>query len=228
NPGKGQTTTTRPGPRPGEPMMQPITTAALDRILAFLAPFFLTGADGNPQAARFAAAETLQAYAARNEQELRLAAQIIAFSLRALDALARAAEPGLDLKAILRLNSSAVTLHRAAMRCQKEFDRLHAQPLPPDQLLPQEEIPAPEPPELLAFADAVRAGSAATPAEEAPAGISEAAEAAALPSVVPPLSRQQRRLAERLARREIRRHLPDHARQVERTLQSLRELEAAL
>ena len=205
-------------------MMQPITTAALDRILAFLAPFFLTGADGNPQAARFAAAETLQAYAARNEQELRLAAQIIAFSLRALDALARAAEPGLDLKAILRLNSSAATLHRAAMRCQKEFDRLHAQPLPPDQLLPQEETLIVEPPELLALAASI--AQSVPPAGPAAAATTPAA-APTTPATLR-LSRQQRRLAERLAERERRRQLPDHARQGERTLQNLRELEAAL
>jgi hypothetical protein len=207
-----------------QPTCQPITASVLDRILIFLAPLFLGGAEGDLQAARLAAAETLRAYAARNEQELHLAAQVIAFSLRSLDALARAAAPDLDIKTLLRLNSSAATLHRAAMRAQKELDRLRAQPLM------QEEIPAAELPELLTLAVSVQDAPAGTPkAEPAPSDNA--------PPRVPALSRQQRRLAERLAERERRRQPdrvrpdqagPDQARQIERTLLSPRELEAAL
>jgi hypothetical protein len=101
------------------------------------------------------------------------------------------------------------------MRCQKELDRLRAQPLTQEQPLSQEQPAAAEPPELLAVADAAR----------------QALAPAAAPSV-PKLSRQQRRLAERLAERERRRQPhsahPNQARQVERTLLSLNRLEAAL
>jgi hypothetical protein len=229
--------------------MQPITAAALDHILAFLAPLFLNGADGDAQAARVAAAATLHAYAARDEQELRLAAQVIAFSLRALDALARAAEPDLDIKAILRLNGSAASLHRAAMRCQKEFDRLRAQPLVqieeernalerestlgindrrafavPGQVetaLMQhpEAALAASSPELLACT-AAAPHLAAAPSGPEPVPPAAAPEApSAARPLAPPLSRQQRRLAERLAERERRRQ-QDRSRQVERTLLS--------
>ncbi|HYZ23258.1 MAG TPA: hypothetical protein VE690_13985 [Rhodopila sp.] len=212
-----------------QPIPAPISIPALDRILAFLAPLFLDGPQGNPQAARVAAAEALQAYAARSEEELRLAAQIICFSLRALDALARAADPDLDVKTILRLNSSATSLNQAAIRCRKELDRLRAQPFAqkPSQDSPAE--PGAEPPELLAIANAIvhTLDAAASPACASPLRPPRNPAPDAASSPVPKLSRQQRRLAERLAERERRRQ-PDHARQVERTLLSPRELEAAL
>jgi hypothetical protein len=211
-----------------QPTSQPITAFVLDRILAFLAPLFLDAAEGNLQAARCAAAETLQAYAARSEQELSLAAQVIAFSLRSLDALARAAAADLDIRTILRLNASAATLHRAAMRAQKELDRLRAQPVP-SQPQPQSRTAA-EPPALLAFADAIRRSEApsadtapASPALTGPAPTDPAAADPAAPGTprpaaapAPMLSRQQRRLAKRLAERE-RRH-PDLVHQIERSL----------
>jgi hypothetical protein len=98
--------------------------AVLETILIRLAALFLTGAGGDTTAARQAAAQTLGSYRPETEDELRLAANVIAFGLHALEALGQAAEPDLSLTRILRLRGSAVSLSRESAKAQRSLDQL--------------------------------------------------------------------------------------------------------
>jgi hypothetical protein len=180
--------------------MHPITTIALDKVLTFLAPLFLQQTNGNLQAARHAASQTLTAHAARSDQEVRLVALIIAFSFRALDALSRAADPELDVKAVLRLNGSANALNRAAQQCQRTLDRMRRIDVnkaeTPDTAPELADIPLTnEVAGLFKFMQsALRKPDASTETcpDTAPLGLQ-------------PMSRQQRRAAERQAEKALRR-----------------------
>jgi hypothetical protein len=101
-----------------------INQATLDTILCRLALLFLTGAAGDPATARQAAAEMLAAYNAQTSEELSLAAEIISFSLHALEALSQAADPAMSLNRTLRLRGSAVSLSRESHKCQRKLDQL--------------------------------------------------------------------------------------------------------
>ena len=98
--------------------------AILETILIRLAPLFLTGAGGDVTAARQAAAQMLGSYRPETEDELRLAANVIAFGFHALEALDQAAAPDLPLTRILRLRGSAVSLSREAAKAQRSLDQL--------------------------------------------------------------------------------------------------------
>jgi hypothetical protein len=101
-------------------------------------------------AARAVAAALLADYNAQTNQELALAADIISFRRRALDALTRAADPELPLKTILRLNSSGIGLSREANKAQRQLDRLRrdraaeAKDTPNQQQVATAAQPAPE------------------------------------------------------------------------------------
>src|SRR5664279_1779308 len=90
----------------------------------------------NAAAARRAAKSMLDSYAARTNRELRLAALAIAFSFGALDALSRAANPGLPVNQVLRLRGNANALNRAAEqnenRLEKQLQRQAAAPPEPE------------------------------------------------------------------------------------------------
>jgi hypothetical protein len=106
--------------------MSPATLipAILDTILGRLALLFLTGANGDLPTARHAASQMLAAYNAETENELRLAAEIISFSLHALEALGQAATPDMPLTKILRLRGGAVSLSRESHKSQRKLDQL--------------------------------------------------------------------------------------------------------
>jgi len=124
-----------------------ISPALLDTILGPLAQLFLIGAAGDLTVARHAASQMLAAYNAETPEELRLASEVITFSLHSLDALSKAAEPGLPLNKILRHRGSAVSLSRESHKAQRKLDQLqrarrtgtHPQPA-------EAELPAPNPP----------------------------------------------------------------------------------
>jgi hypothetical protein len=101
-----------------------LPAAILETILTGLAALFLTGAQGDGTAARHAAAQMLAAYHPENEDELRLAANIVSFSFQALDALARAAAPDTSGSSILRLRSNAIGLSREAGRAERRLGQL--------------------------------------------------------------------------------------------------------
>lgn len=98
--------------------------AVLETILIRLAPLFLTGAGGDVIAARQAAVQTLGSYRPETEDELRLAANIIAFGLHALEALGQAAAPDLPVTRVLRLRGNAVSLSRESTKAQRSLDQL--------------------------------------------------------------------------------------------------------
>ncbi len=168
-------------------MSQPaaVTSAFLDKILTLLAPLFLTAAGGKLEVARDAVRSTLTCYNARTDEELRLAALIVAFSFGALDALSQAASPDLSLNQILRLRGNAVALSRASNKNEAALDQLHEQDPAAEAEPAEPELPASiETPALVAFAR-----TAAAPR-------TQAAEA--------PMTRQQRRAAERAAEKAKR------------------------
>jgi hypothetical protein len=104
------------------------TAAVLERILALLAPLFLSAAGGNAEAARNAASALLASYEPRTNRELRFAALAIAFSLGALDALSRSADPELTLNQVLRLRGNANALNRAAQQNETLLEKRSALP----------------------------------------------------------------------------------------------------
>jgi hypothetical protein len=96
----------------------------LDTILGRLALLFLSGAVGDLIAARHAATQMLASYHPETQDELRLAANIISFSLHALEALAQAATPEMPLNKVLRLRGSAVSLSRESHKAERRLDQL--------------------------------------------------------------------------------------------------------
>ncbi len=101
-----------------------IAPAFLEQIVAHLVHLFIRGAGGDEAAARHAVLSTLAAYDPTDEQELRLAAEIISFGFAALEALAKAMNPDLSLSAILRLRGNANAAHRSGHQCQRSLDKL--------------------------------------------------------------------------------------------------------
>jgi alkylhydroperoxidase/carboxymuconolactone decarboxylase family protein YurZ len=98
--------------------------ALLETILAPLIALFLPGAAGDAVAARQAASQMLAAYHPENDDELRLAAKIVCFSIQALQALGQAATPDMPLTRILRLRSGAVSLSGASEKAQRRLETL--------------------------------------------------------------------------------------------------------
>lgn len=181
-----------------------VTGAALDRILAFLAPMFMN-ADMQPAAARVAAADVLATYQARNNRELRLAALAIAFGHGALAALQRAAAGDLPPNQVIRLLGSANTLSQAALQNEDRLDKLQGEtraddaPTEAEKLLPT----ITETPELVAFARQVSRSLV---------------EAGIDPKAATPVSRQERRLLERQAEK-VRRRQQEQERLAQRAAQ---------
>jgi hypothetical protein len=131
-----------------------ISQAILDTVLGRLALLFLTGAAGDLATAREAARQMLAAYNPETPAELSLAAEIIGFSLHALEALGQAAASDLSLNRILRLRGSAVSLSREAHKSQRKLDQLQRARATQQ---PAEAQPAPQPePTPLSPTDAER------------------------------------------------------------------------
>jgi hypothetical protein len=163
--------------------------------------------DMPPAAARVAAAETLATYQVRNNRELRLAALAIAFGFGALHALERAAAGDLPPNQMIRLNTNASTLSKAALQNEDKLDKLQqgtqpeAAPAEADNRLPT----TTETQELVAFARQITQSLA-------DAGID--------PKAAAPASRQARRLLERQAEK-ARRRLQEQERLAQRAAQRL-------
>jgi hypothetical protein len=96
----------------------------LETFLTRLAALFLSVAGGDLTAARQAAAEMLSAYHPETAEELRLATQLVSFSLHALDALGQAAAPDLPVNGILRLRGNAVSLNRESDKAQRRLEHI--------------------------------------------------------------------------------------------------------
>ena len=122
-----------------------IPAATLETILNRLASLLLDGAKGDIQAARDAASQSLAGYHPQTEDELRVAANIICFSLHALEALAQASEPGMPITRILRLRGSAVSLNRESAKAERRLEQLRKARHQPVQAEAQPEPAQPEP-----------------------------------------------------------------------------------
>jgi len=133
--------------------------AVLETILTRLAALFLTGANGDTTAARHAAAQMLAAYHPETFAELTLAANIIAFSFQALEALSQSAGPDISLTRILRLRGSAVSLSRESAKAERrlsELQKARQQPAPAQEaeIQPVPAQPEPQPEKALTTAQA--------------------------------------------------------------------------
>ncbi len=127
-----------------------LSAAILDTILSRLALLFLSATAGDLAAARHAAAQMLAAYHPGDENELRLAAEIVSFSLHALQALAQACEPDMPMNRILRLRGSAVSLSREAHKSERRLGQLQKSrrdsvPSAIEAVAPTPDPPAPQP-----------------------------------------------------------------------------------
>jgi hypothetical protein len=83
-------------------------------IIACLTPMFLGVSGGDVSMARMAAEGTVAAYAARNQADMIIVAQIIAFGLAALGSLSLSMADDLSIAMALRLRGNAIGLNRAA------------------------------------------------------------------------------------------------------------------
>ena len=154
-----------------------MTGTALDHVLAFLIPFFLKGAAGDQALARQAAIHLLESHGAGTDQELLLAAEIIAFSFTTLDNLGKSmAYPDMPISTCLRLRSNANALSRRAERSRQSLQ--HGRKQTPQFVQPTAE-PAAPPTAMQKVRDAI--------VEAAPS------LAETLTTVGQTLSRQQRR-----------------------------------
>jgi hypothetical protein len=115
--------------------------ALVRTILHQIAVLLLRGAGGDMEAARQAAAVTVGVHMPQTEQELRLAARIVGFSLQAGEALAQAANPELPLTRVIRLRTGAVSLTREAEKAERRLEKLREARL---QGLPEEPEPLPQ------------------------------------------------------------------------------------
>jgi pyruvate/2-oxoglutarate dehydrogenase complex dihydrolipoamide acyltransferase (E2) component len=186
-----------------------ITPIILDKVIGHLAPHFLAASNGDLPTARHAASQILAAYHAENEEELRLAADIVSFGFHALETLAEAADPELSPNRKLRLRGNAVSLNRQSHKSWRKLDQLRRQRL---AVSPQPER-APQP-----CADPVPPTSAAQPDPAAQPDAVLPAATTAQPKTVQaqPISRQQRRAAERLAKKQHRQNVEQARREAAR------------
>jgi tRNA U34 5-methylaminomethyl-2-thiouridine-forming methyltransferase MnmC len=129
-----------------------------DTILARLTPLFLAGADNDMAAARQAAIHMLASYNPQTENELRLAASVISFSLHALEALSQAATPDMPMNKILRLRSGAVSLNRASDNAERRLEQLRKarQDSTEPQSIEAEPIAPPQAEKAIALVEATR------------------------------------------------------------------------
>ena len=173
-----------------------MTAIALDAVLIFLLPLFMNAAKGNAEAARHAVIQLLQSYGATTDDELLLAAEIIALSFATLDNLSKSvADPDLSINTRLRLRANASSLSRETERNRQALAKGRAVGVEPAGQAPETlpplaaEPPPSQSPELPAAVQKVRDA------------IVEAAPALAqtLTNNGHMLSRQQRRLLTRKA-----------------------------
>jgi hypothetical protein len=112
-------------------------------ITALLAPMFLGVAAGDIGLARMAAAETINAYRARDHADLIAIAQIVACGLAALGSLSLSMEDDISLSMTLRLRGNANALNRSAEQNRRAMKNGHVNDLPRPQVAPRPEPEAP-------------------------------------------------------------------------------------
>jgi hypothetical protein len=101
----------------------------MEHLIHFLMPFFI-GVAPSVEEARAEILETLASYGARTRQELLHAAQVIAFGLSALDALAEAKVTETSPSLRLRYRACANGLNRACQQNEKALASLQTCDIP--------------------------------------------------------------------------------------------------
>jgi hypothetical protein len=101
----------------------------MEHLIRFLLPFFLSFTSTDEEA-RAEILATLASYGPRTRQEYLHAAQIIAFGLSALDALAEAKAAEMSPALRLRYRGCANSLNRACQQNEKALARLRACDVP--------------------------------------------------------------------------------------------------
>jgi len=120
-------------PQPNQPA-EPTTgqrqaDGFMEHLIRFLMPLFLSFTSTDEEA-RAEILDTLASYGARTRQEYLHAAQIIAFGLTALDALAEAKATEMTPAMRLRYRGCANSLNRACQQNEKALARLRACDVP--------------------------------------------------------------------------------------------------
>jgi hypothetical protein len=108
-------------------MIESADNPLLDFLLAVLASV-MAPALGDPNLARRAAQQAIEAYQPNTNHELIATGQILAFALTALEALRLAAPPDVSPSMKLKLRGNANGLNRAARDTTRLLDTLHQTP----------------------------------------------------------------------------------------------------
>jgi hypothetical protein len=113
-------------------------------LLAVLTPFLTAAGIPDPDLARQAATETIQAYKANSQDQLVTTAQIVAFAFASLENLRLSAPQDLSLSMKLKLRGNATALNRASQKATTtlEIQRAKAKAAIPAQV---QQTPEPAP-----------------------------------------------------------------------------------
>ena len=123
--------------------------AAIEMVVSLLLPLIVPTLEGDADAATSLALEMLAEYRPATVRELRLAGEIIGFSLNSLHALAQAADRDVSTEKLSVPRRWACSLSRSGLQAQRRFDEMQHQRHEgvPEQLVADA---APPPPALAA------------------------------------------------------------------------------
>jgi hypothetical protein len=119
-----------------------MTDRLMPFLLAVLTPFLTAAGIPDPDLARQAATETIQAYKANSQDQLVTIAQIVAFAFASLENLRLSAPQDLSLSMKLKLRSNANALNRAS---QTATTTLEIQRAKAKTAIPAQDQQTPEP-----------------------------------------------------------------------------------
>jgi DNA repair ATPase RecN len=106
------------------------TNPLMPFLLAVLTPFLMAAGIPDPDLARQAATETINAYKATTQDQLVTTAQIIAFAFASLENLRLSAPEDLSLSMKLKLRSNANALNRASQKAAATLETQRKTPAP--------------------------------------------------------------------------------------------------
>ncbi len=101
-----------------------IPPALIQTVLIQLVPLLLPGANGDATEARDTALQTIAAYKPQTADEFILAAKIVTFNLKSFETVRIAASPDLAIARMLRLESSAASLSREAVKAERQLRQI--------------------------------------------------------------------------------------------------------
>ena len=153
----------------------------LNLVVIFLAPVFLSAANGDIALARLAAAETVNSYRANSQADLLAVAQIVAFGFATLGSLCLSMADDISLTMVLRLRGNANALSRSAEAHRRRLEKSRADiNQPPTRAHPPAQAHQPQ-------ADQIRSDAPTQPPVATPAAQPRQTQpvAAAAPAITP-------------------------------------------